>query len=105
MGWSLSVVCGEGRGRFAFGVVMVVVARGCGRGMGLYESHPLATDVWFFTRLDGFLGLFRTYNPHPLRKAAKTPDQPVFTGAKHMLAIFDLCGVKAAFRRVYCRQV
>ncbi len=32
--------------------------------------------------------LFRTNNPHPSRKTAKTPEEPMFAGVYRMLALF-----------------
>jgi hypothetical protein len=49
--------------------------------------------------------LCRTYNPQPFSRTAKTPEKPVFSRAKRVLAIFGFCSVTAAFRHVWCRHL
>lgn len=49
--------------------------------------------------------LFRTGNPQRFQPAAKTQEQPIFTGSERGLVIFELSYAAAAFRPSKRRQV
>ena len=68
------------------------------RGPGASPERRLLSKVRAFE-------LFRTDNPQPFSGAATTPEQPMFSRAKRMLASFYLRHAEAAFRGLWCRQV